>query len=117
VDFQPYRAPDIATLVDTWLPLSNALNSLSRTMGQSDIYPFILSPAIIKKLGTIHDLIHGDPLATHADQSPPVPPPSASAANPETVQLVQELLEMDSIKDPQPPQTSWLGKLRNKFQT
>ena len=33
VDFQPYRAPDVAMLVDTWLPLSNALNALNRTMG------------------------------------------------------------------------------------
>ena len=60
VDFQPYRAPDVTTLVDTWLPLSNALNSLNRTMGQPDLYPFILSPTVIKKLGAIHDLVHGD---------------------------------------------------------
>ena len=58
VDFAPYRAPDVTTLVDTWLPLSNALNALNRTMGQPDAYPFILSPAVIKKLGAIHDLIH-----------------------------------------------------------
>ena len=54
---------DVATLVDTWLPLSNALNSLNRTMGQPDVYPFILSPAVIKKLGAIHDLIHGEGIA------------------------------------------------------
>jgi hypothetical protein len=63
VDFQPYRAPDVPTLVDTWIPLSNALNALNRTMGQPDIYPFILSPAVVKKLGAIHDLIHGDGIA------------------------------------------------------
>jgi len=62
VDFQPYRAPDVAVLVDTWIPLSNALNSLNRTMGQPDLYPFILSPAVVRKLGAIHDLIHGDGL-------------------------------------------------------
>src|ERR1700693_5611863 len=60
VDFQPYRAPDVATLVDTWIPLSNALNALNRTMGQPDVYPFILSPAVVKKLGAIHDVIHGE---------------------------------------------------------
>jgi hypothetical protein len=32
-------------------------------MGQPDIYPFILSPAVVKKLGAIHDLIHGDGIA------------------------------------------------------
>jgi hypothetical protein len=60
VDFQPYRASDVAALVDTWIPLSNALNALNRTMGQPDVYPFVLSPAVIGKLGAIHDLIHGD---------------------------------------------------------
>jgi hypothetical protein len=63
VDFQPYRAPDVPTLVDTWIPLSNALNALNRTMGQPDIYPFILSPAVVKKLGAVHDLIHGDKIS------------------------------------------------------
>jgi len=29
-------------------------------MGQPDVYPFILSPAVIKKLGAIHDVVHGD---------------------------------------------------------
>jgi hypothetical protein len=63
VDFQPYRAADVPTLVETWIPLSNALNALNRTMGQPDVYPFILSPAVIKKLGAVHDLIHGDGIA------------------------------------------------------
>jgi hypothetical protein len=53
----------VTTLVDTWIPLSHALNALNRTMGQRDVYPFILSPAVIKKLGAIHDLIHGDGIA------------------------------------------------------
>jgi hypothetical protein len=75
VDFQPYRAPDVATLVDTWIPLSNALNALNRTMGQPDIYPFVLSPAVIKKLGAIHDLTHGDGIAV-------APPPAEPAAPP-----------------------------------
>jgi hypothetical protein len=73
VDFQPYRAPDVATLVETWIPLSNALNALNRTLGQPDIYPFVLSPAVIKKLGAIHDLIHGDGIAV-------APPPEAAKA-------------------------------------
>jgi hypothetical protein len=60
VDFHPYRPPDVETLVETWIPLSNALNALNRTIGQPDAYPFVLSPAVIKKLGAVHDLIHGD---------------------------------------------------------
>jgi hypothetical protein len=66
VDFQPYRAPDVVTLVDTWIPLTSALNALNRTMGQPDVYPFILSQAVIKKLGAIHDFVHGDKISAAA---------------------------------------------------
>jgi hypothetical protein len=113
VDFQPYRAPDVATLVDTWLPLSNALNSLNRTMGQADIYPFILSPGVIKKLGAIHDLIHGARLASGDDNKPPVP----VAANPEAAQMVQELLGTYSQELSQPLRAGWRGRLRKIFST
>jgi hypothetical protein len=29
VEFDPYRAPDMGSLIDAWLPLSLALNSLN----------------------------------------------------------------------------------------
>jgi hypothetical protein len=57
VDFDPYRAGTIQALVETWLPLTYAVNSLNRSMGQPDLYPFILPPAVITKLGFIHDLV------------------------------------------------------------
>jgi hypothetical protein len=59
VDFDPYGPGNITRLIDTWIPMSNALNNLNRTMGQPDVYPFILSPPVIVKLGVIHDLVHG----------------------------------------------------------
>jgi hypothetical protein len=54
IDFQPYRARSVSQLVDAWLPLTFALNSINRSMGQPDLYPFILTPAIVEKLGFIH---------------------------------------------------------------
>jgi hypothetical protein len=95
VDFQPYRAPDITTLVDTWLPLSNALNELNRTMGQPDLYPFILSPTVITKLGAIHDLVHGHGLtAIEPPAKPgPEPAPPKGAKESEVAKVVQELLQ------------------------
>ena len=57
VDFDPYRATDVHRLVDTWLPLSLALNSLNRAMGQPDLYPFVLSDPAIAKLGFVHDTV------------------------------------------------------------
>jgi hypothetical protein len=59
MDFDPYLATDIATIVEAWLPLTFAMNSLSRSMGQPDLYPFILSSDAIRKLGFVHDLVHG----------------------------------------------------------
>ncbi|MDD2877653.1 MAG: putative zinc-binding metallopeptidase [Acidiphilium sp.] len=56
-DFDPYRAPSIEDMIEVWLPLSFAMNSLARSMGQPDLYPFILSPPVIDKLGFIHNLV------------------------------------------------------------
>jgi hypothetical protein len=66
VDFDPYTARDPSSLIETWIPLSNALNSLNRTMGLQDIYPFILSPPVVEKLSAMHDLIHGNKLPEKA---------------------------------------------------
>ena len=59
VDFDPYNAKTIEQIVDAWLPYVFAINNVSRAMGERDLYPFVLSPAVIAKLGFIHDLVHG----------------------------------------------------------
>lgn len=68
----PYDAPDINALVDVWLPVSTALNSLNRAMGKEELYPFILSPGVIVKLGFMHglvrDAVHGRPAEPPAEQ-------------------------------------------------
>lgn len=58
MDFDPHRSRDVMQLIDAWLPLAFAVNSLNRSMGQPDLYPFILSAAAIEKLGFIHQLVH-----------------------------------------------------------
>jgi hypothetical protein len=62
-DFDPYLVHNANKLFDTWFPISIALNSLSRTMGQPDVYPFVLTPAVIEKLRFIHCLTHMEPAA------------------------------------------------------
>jgi hypothetical protein len=59
VDFDPYIAKDVTELTEAWLPLTFALNNMNRSMGLADLYPFILSPAVIAKLGFIHEMVHG----------------------------------------------------------
>jgi hypothetical protein len=58
VPFEPYAHQDISTLIDAWLPLTFALNNLNRCMGIVDLYPFVLSPDVIRKLAFINDLVH-----------------------------------------------------------
>ena len=58
MDFDPHRSRDVMQLIDAWLPLAFAVNSLNRSMGQPDLYPFILSTPAIEKLGFIPQLVH-----------------------------------------------------------
>jgi hypothetical protein len=58
IDFDPHREADLNRLVAAWLPLTFAVNSLNRSMGQPDLYPFVLPPAAINKLSFIHERIH-----------------------------------------------------------
>ena len=39
------------------LPLTFAINSLNRSMGQQDLYPFVLSAPAIDKLAYVHRVI------------------------------------------------------------
>jgi len=70
VDRNPYRASNVATLVDAWLPITFAVNSLNRSMGQPDLYPFVISAPAVAKLQYVHDLIAGTlskPAGMHDD--------------------------------------------------
>ncbi len=50
--------PDgIRAMIATWLPLSYALNAVNRSMGEDDLYPFVLTGPVIAKLGFIHRLV------------------------------------------------------------
>ena len=48
---------DFDDLIQAWFPLTNALNSLNRSMGLADLYPFVLSQPAITKLRFVHELV------------------------------------------------------------
>lgn len=54
-----YQGSSFEQFITEWLPLTYAMNSMNRSMGLNDIYPFVLSPTVIKKLSFIHNLVHG----------------------------------------------------------
>jgi hypothetical protein len=53
----PYRARNAPQLMGRWIPIALAMNSMNRSMGHNDFYPFVVSPAVIAKLDYIHQLI------------------------------------------------------------
>ena len=44
-------------IIEAWLPLTFAVNSINRSMGLPDLYPFVLAPPVIVKLAFLHRLI------------------------------------------------------------
>jgi hypothetical protein len=46
-----------AVYFENWLPLTFAVNSLNRSMGQQDLYPFVLPRPAIDKLAYVHGVV------------------------------------------------------------
>ena len=76
IDFDPYAETAAEMLIEAWLPLTFAVNSLNRSMGQPDLYPFVLPPPVIAKLRCIALLVHGRGAAS---SHPSAPEPATAA--------------------------------------
>jgi hypothetical protein len=50
---------DIHQMLDVWLPLSVAINALNRSMGQPDLYPFVITEGVRSKLAFVHRVVAG----------------------------------------------------------
>lgn len=57
LDFDPHDSTDMERIIDAWLPLTFAMNSMNRSMGLQDLYPFTLAPWAIVKLTFIHNRV------------------------------------------------------------
>lgn len=58
-NLDPYQEPSLKKIINKALPLFFATNSLNRSMGIADVYPFVVSKAVIKKMEFIHSAIYG----------------------------------------------------------
>ena len=58
VELDVYTTREIEPIVTTWLAVAFAMNAINRCMGQGDLYPFILTPPVVAKLGFMHRLVH-----------------------------------------------------------
>ncbi len=57
ITINPFEHDDFSEIIEQHLPLTFAVNSLNRSMGQPDLYPFILVPAVRNKLSFIHRIL------------------------------------------------------------
>ena len=48
---------DMHSVLAAWIPLTYALNAISRSMGARDLYPFVLTAAVEAKLAFIDELV------------------------------------------------------------
>ena len=51
--------PDMEALLDAWLPLTYALNAINRSMGAADVYPFLITAEIQRKLAFVDRCVQG----------------------------------------------------------
>ncbi len=58
-NFEPYRSSDMERMHQDWVPLTLAVNALNRSMGQPDLYPFVMPEAVLEKMGFIASLVAG----------------------------------------------------------
>ncbi|WP_099867280.1 zinc-binding metallopeptidase family protein [Pararhizobium haloflavum] len=53
--WEPYSEPDAERLLHVAASLTVGVNNINRSMGLSDIYPFVLSKDALRKLAFVHD--------------------------------------------------------------
>jgi hypothetical protein len=57
ISFDPYNQAKFDPIIEAWLPTTFAMNSINRSMGIDDLYPFVISPEVIAKLKVVHEVI------------------------------------------------------------
>ena len=56
----PYELSDFNVIINQWIPLTFALNSVNRSMGLQDLYPFVIPADVVDKLKFIHKVCTHD---------------------------------------------------------
>lgn len=54
IKVDPYNQNNFDNIIIQWLPLTFALNSVNRSMGLHDLYPFVIPAEVVEKLKFIH---------------------------------------------------------------
>lgn len=54
---KPMEVTTFGEVVGAWIELSCALNLINQSMGRPDLYPFVLAPAVIRKLAFVDQVV------------------------------------------------------------
>lgn len=57
--YDVYQQVNFDSLMERWVPLSLAMNNISRSLGHLDFYPFVISAGARAKLAFVHRLVRG----------------------------------------------------------
>ncbi|MBK5272604.1 MAG: putative zinc-binding peptidase [Bacteroidia bacterium] len=60
LNIDPYTTKHFEDIIERWIPLAFVMNSLNRSMGLKDSYPFVINEAVKEKLNFIHETIRGE---------------------------------------------------------
>jgi hypothetical protein len=92
-DQTPVEDASFDNLMKRWFPLTYALNSLNRSLGMPDGYPFTLAAPVVEKLRLVHRVIAAQSAAgvepAQAAQAAQAPGPTAGAQPGQTGQTGQ----------------------------
>jgi hypothetical protein len=89
--FEKSSEADFDQLVEQWVPVTLLVNSLNRSLGQEDAYPFALTAGSLRKLRFVHEVIHSPRRPKQAQpqqdaamqtQEPPAQPQDQPASQP-----------------------------------
>ena len=71
-----------AALIERWLPISQFINAMSRSLGSHDAYPFVVPEPVVRKLAFVHRVVTAARSAGSAAPASLNDTPAATAASP-----------------------------------
>jgi hypothetical protein len=86
--YDVHREESFEALMERWVPLTIALNNMSRGMGHNDFYPFVIPAPAYDKLAFVHRTIREyvanppQPAVTQTQASNPIPVPTPPPTRP-----------------------------------
>lgn len=57
VSFNAYNTKNFKWIYDQWLPVTNLMNNMNKSMGLKELYPFVINSTVYKKLEFVHQII------------------------------------------------------------